>query len=513
MRLINRRQFLKRSLLAAGGLAVGGTGACRPSPTPGSSDVVGITILHTNDFHGALRPKQVDGGESGGAANLVGLVERKRAAASGPILLLDAGDALQGTFISNSNYGEAVVEVMNAAQVDAMTLGNHEFDWGLDVLQERIAQARFPVLAANIQTVAGRPLPGVKPYVILGADGVRVGVIGLTYHDIKTIVAASAIAGIRSLPPVNAVRRVLPELTEQADVVLVLSHLGLAPDKELARAVPEIPLIVGGHSHVVLRGGERVGETVIVQAGAYGEHLGKLVLHYDRATAQIVSIDTEGETLAVQDAGMPDADVAGIVARWGAEVDKQGQETIGSTAIPLDKGRGSEMALGNLIADAMRTADLGDGKKADIALHNDGGIRADLNAGRITFAEMYAVLPFDNILVGLDLTGEQAKEMLENGISSHGSEVQVSGLRLVYSMNKARGRRVIEVEVGGEPLDRTRTYRVVTINYLSEHPQYEDSFGRGTEVTFGPLCLDAVIDYVRRHSPVQPKVEGRIQRM
>jgi len=514
MRRFGRREFLKRLLLAASGIALGGTSACRQSqtgaPTAGPEDVVSITILHVNDLHGALRPKQTKAGETGGAANLVGLIDRERASAPGPVLLLDAGDALQGTYISNLNRGQAVVEVMNAAGFDAATLGNHEFDWGQDVLWKRIDQARYPYLAANLE-LCGDGLPeGVQPYVVLDADGVRIAVLGLTYHDLSSIVMASAIQGLCSLPPAETVRRYLPELQEKADLVIVLSHLGIAGDRALARAVPELPLIIGGHSHVAPSGGERVGDTVIVHAGAYGERLGLTVVRYDLDQRKIVEIDAGRETIAVH-GGTPNAQVAAIVDRWGAEADRRGNDTVGQAVRPLRARRSTETALGNLITDAMRAADLGDGRIADVAMHNDGGIRADLDAGPITFAELYAVLPFDNILVGLDLTGEQVKAMLEDGIGSMGSEIQVSGLRFSYRMGGRSGRRVTQVEVGGQPLDPACTYRVVTINYLHTHPQYADSLGKGTQVTYGPLCLDAVVQYLRAHSPVDPVVEGRIQ--
>jgi 5'-nucleotidase len=194
-------------------------------------------------------------------------------------------------------------------------------------------------------------------------------------------------------------------------------------------------------------------------------------------------------------------------------VEEIGARVIGQAAVRLVHLRGAESPLGDLIVDAMRGADLGDGVAFDIALHNDGGIRADVDAGPVTYAEMYAVLPFDNNLVGLDLTGAQVKEMIESGVNNQGSEIQVSGARFVCSLIKLAGRRVMEVTVGGAPLDLERTYRVATIDYLYTHPQYEDSLGQGTNVFYGGLCLDAVVDYIKAHSPVEPQTEGRIRKM
>jgi 2',3'-cyclic-nucleotide 2'-phosphodiesterase (5'-nucleotidase family) len=472
-----------------------------------------FTLLHLNDLHGALYPRTGQDRALGGAANLVGLIERTRSHAPGSTLLLDAGDTFQGTYISNSNHGTAMVEVMNFAGVNAMVLGNHEFDWGLDVLRARIAQAQFPCLAANLESAPGIRLEDIAPYVILDVGESRVGILGLTYHDLSTIVKASSIEGLRSLSPIETARRYLPELRDQSDLVIVLSHLGEESDRVLAEAVPEIPLIVGGHSHTAFPDGLRVNDTLIVQAGAYGAQLGYLELTLDRHRKELVLDDSLARLIPVTAAGGPSEEAAQIIARWAEEAEEVGSAVIGEAAAYLPRSSETgETALGNLIVDAMRAADLGDGVAADIAVHNDGGIRAPLEAGPITYAELYAVLPFDNTLVGLDLTGAQVRELLENGMGSRGPEIQISGLAFTYSMNKPRGRRVMDVTVGGQSLDRERVYRVVTIDYLLTHPDYRLSLGLGQRVTYGGLCLDAVIAHIRARSPVAPAVEGRIRR-
>jgi 5'-nucleotidase/UDP-sugar diphosphatase len=507
---LNRRAFLGRLLLATGSAALSG---CTHGLLSRFDGPIALTLLHLNDLHGALYARSADGDGRGGAANLVGLIERMRAEAPGPAILLDAGDALQGTYISNSNQGTAVVELMNLAGLNAMTLGNHEFDWGLDVLRARIAQAQFPCLAANLAVDPNVELGDISPYVVLDTGQIRLGVLGLTYHDLGTIVKASAIEGIRSLPPVETARRYLPEIRERADLVIVLSHLGAEGDRALAEAVPEIPLIVGGHSHSDLYAGLRVGDTLIVRAGAYGASLGQVEIMLDRRRKDRVLEETTAQLIPVTDSANSSEEAAQIVAEWAERAKETGSRVIGKATTALPRGLvGGETALGNLIVDAMRAADLGDARPADIAVHNDGGIRASLDAGPITYAELYAVLPFDDTLVGLDLTGAQVRELLENGIDDHGTGIQVSGLALTYSMNKARGRRVMDVAVNGQPLDLERVYRVVTIDYLHTHPSYRLSLGLGQQVTYGGLCLDAVIEYVRAGSPVAPAVEGRMKR-
>ena len=293
---------------------------------------------------------------------------------------------------------------------------------------------------------------------------------------------------------------------------MVLSHLGLEADSDLARAVPEIPLIVGGHSHVALRGGERVGETLIVQAGAYGEQLGKLVLHFDRAQRRGREIDAT-ERRSRSRRGHPRRRGRGHRGRVGRGGRQRGPEVVGAAAIPLHKGRGKETALGNLITDAMRAADLGDGRQGR---HRPAQRRRHPRRpgrGPITYAELYAVLPFDNSLVGMDLTGDtgqrdarrrdQQQRQRDTGL---GAELCLLSKQVARTEgDRGRGRR--------RNPGAGRRYRVVTIDYLSAHPQYEDSLGKGTGLTYGPLCLDALIDHVRAHSPVQPKTEQRIRRM
>jgi len=528
---LSRRRFLKWLLLASGGLVAGRCTSEPSAPTAAPSvthtlaadvpatrtPVVGgpiqLTFLHVNDLHGALYAGSKGDRDLGGAAQLVSLVERERAAAPGPVFLLDAGDALQGTFISNRGRGQAVTEFQNAAGVSAMALGNHEFDWGLDVLRERVRQAQFPVLAANLETTSGQPLesvlPGVSPYAILDADGIRVGVLGLTYHNLSTIVRVSSIEGLRSLPGIDTARRYLPELQGRADLIVVLSHLGLEADHELARAVPGIPLSIGGHSHRLLQKGAKAGQTTIAQVGAYGEYVGKVRLSYDREQRQIAG--TQATVTAVTGATPEHPGVAAIVAKWAQEVEQAGSQVVGETAIPLFRGSGAETALGNLVTDGARAADLGDGRQTEIALYNDGGIRADLDAGPITYAELYSVLPFENSLIGMDLPGALVRRMLEDGIGEGGSEIQVSGLDFEYDPKQGPGERVTEVHVGGVPLDEQRTYRVVTVDYLYTHPQFENSLGKGVNVIYDGLHLDAVIDYVRDHSPVAPQAEERIR--
>jgi 2',3'-cyclic-nucleotide 2'-phosphodiesterase (5'-nucleotidase family) len=187
-------------------------------------------------------------------------------------------------------------------------------------------------------------------------------------------------------------------------------------------------------------------------------------------------------------------------------------QTIGETTRALDLQRNGEFALGNLVVDAMLGADLSDGSQAEIAMHNNGGIRAALPKGPISYSQLYAVLPFDNQLMALDLTGQQVLRILEHSVAEQPGKMQVAGLSFRFDPTKPAGQRVVEVTVGDEPLDPDRTYRVVTIDYLAGGGDGQETFLEGTNPTYGDAEVWAVAEHIRTHSPVDPMVEGRIIR-
>jgi len=504
-------------------LGIASTAPEAPSPSMELADEVTgeqvassetITILHTNDFHGAVEPEvsASTGRESGGLVNLASLIIRMRAEDPEHTLVLDAGDAFQGSYVSNSTYGEVVMAVMNAVPYDAWTLGNHEFDWGQEPLRARISQAHFPTLAANLlDRATGRPWDAVQPYVIRQIGRARVAILGLTYQDTPEITRAGVTEGLEFRGAVETVKEYLPELERQADLIVVLSHLGYDEDRLLARTVDGLDVIVGGHTHVFLERPDQVNGTLIVQAGAKGQVLGRLTLTVDLETRTISEVAEDTDLVAVEEAGTPNAEVAAIVDSAMAEAAETIHQPIGEAARTLEPKRAGEFALGNLIADAMLAAQLSDGQQADIALHNIGGIRAALEKGPITFGELYAVLPFDNQLMALSLSGTQILEILEHSVSDRAGALEVAGMTYRFAMSRPRGQRVTEVSVGGQPLEPTRVYRVATIDYLAGGGDGYDTFLEGTDPTYGDTAVWAVAEYIKAHSPVDPQVEGRIR--
>jgi len=484
------------------------------APTDRPAATATIVLLFTNDLHGAVEPKVAANGkrETGGLVNLVSRIDQLRAEDPEHTLLLDAGDVFQGSFVSNSSQGELVMAAMNLAGYDAWALGNHEFDWGQELLQARIAQANFPTLAANVLSTAdGRVWQAVQPYTIIPVGEAQVAILGLAYPDTPTITRVGNVEGLEFRGAVETVSRYLPELEEKAELVVVLSHLGHDGDRALAAAVPGIDVIVGGHTHLFLQRPERVNGALIVQAGAKGEVVGRLALTVDLGTETITEpapgnllLPVTNEVPAVNKA------VQELVGAAMAEAAETMNQPIGTLARAVEPQRAGESALGNLIVDAMLAAEMSDGRPADIAMHNNGGIRAGLPKGPITYGQLYAVLPFDNQLIALDLTGAQVLRILEHSVTERAGAMQVAGMAFSFRMANQAGRRVMEATVGGRPLDPERVYRVVTIDYLAGGGDGQDAFLEGANPSYGDQAAWAVAEYFRTHSPLDPKVEGRV---
>ena len=250
----------------------------------GYADQVDLKILYVNDFHGFAEPYKPTGSDAplGGIAYLAGAVDRARG--KQPSLLLAAGDMIQGNPWANLFRGKSTIDVMNAMKFDAMVVGNHEFDFGPKVLKERMAQARFPLLGANV-----KGFPALKPYVIKNLQGVRIAIIGVVTPETPVATHPRNVAGLTFSTPESAVKKYLPELKGRADIIIVLSHCGFQADKELAARVPGIDVIVGGHSHTKILQPELVGQTIIVQAWEHAKALG--VLNLQVKDGKIIGFD------------------------------------------------------------------------------------------------------------------------------------------------------------------------------------------------------------------------------
>jgi 5'-nucleotidase len=501
-----------------------------------------LRILHVNDFHSRLEQinrfdsacGQQDAAEGkcfGGAARLTTAVRQARAGSNLPTIFLNAGDNYQGSLFFTSHKGLAEAMTFNAMGVDAMVLGNHEFDNGPDGLRVFLDAAEFPVIAGNVRLDAEPALAGTMPSrLVLEAGGERVGIIGAVTAD--TVAISSPGPNLVFADVIEHLRAEVAALeAEGVTRIIALTHVGHFEDLRIAAEVPGIDVIIGGHSHTlmsntvdgappypVMAAGPD-GPVPVAQAYAYGKWLGDLRVTFD---AEGRVSDVAGEPILVDAAIAEDEAVLAMVAALAEPIEALRAQVIGETAEPVDGSRENcrarECAMGALVAEAMlaRAAPLG----AQVAIQNGGGLRASIDAGPVTMGEVLTVLPFQNTLATFTLTGAEIVEALENGLSQvaegAGRFPQVAGLRFVWSPAAEPGSRVVSVEVetaaGLVPLDPAADYGVVSNNFMRAggdgYAVFRDK-GRNA-YDFGPNLEDVLADHIAANSPYAPRLPGRI---
>jgi 5'-nucleotidase / UDP-sugar diphosphatase len=500
-----------------------------------------LTILHTNDFHSRFEPvskydsgcdpaDNAEGKCFGGTARLVTAIADARARSNNSILV-DGGDQFQGTLFYTYYKGKVAAEMMNRLAYDAMTVGNHEFDDGPEVLRGFIDSVEFPVLMSNAEISAEPLISGkILKSTVIERGGEQIGLIGLTPEDTDEL--ASPGPNITFSDPVPAVQAEVDRLTEAGvNKIIVLSHSGYGVDQRVAAETTGVDVIVGGHSNTYLSNvSDRavgpyptmVNGTAIVQAYAYGVLLGELNVTFDDDGTLI---EAAGEPLVMDASVSEDAATVERVAELAVPLQEIRERVVADAAAPIlgerDVCRVRECEMGNLVADAMlaRVADQG----VQIAIANSGGLRASIDAGEVTMGEVLTVLPFQNTLSTFEITGQTVIDALENGVSQveevQGRFPQVAGLKFVWDPSVAPNEgRVIEVLVAGEdgyaPIDPAATYRVVTNNYVRNGGDGFDMFSGDDKnaYDYGPDLADVTAEYLAENAPYQPYVDGRIVR-
>jgi 5'-nucleotidase len=486
----------------------------RATTAPKASQATTITILQLNDVY-QIAP--VDKGKRGGMARVATLQKSMREKSPNTLFLL-AGDFISPSVSSRLFKGKQMIASLNAAGLDIATLGNHEFDFGADVLIERMKESQFAYTIANVfDKKTGKPFGGAKPYISREFNGVRVAVFGLLLAETATL--SSPGANVRFDDAVVAGKRLSRRLRKQGfDVIIALTHLPMSDDKRLA-AEGDIDLIIGGHEHELLE--SMAGCAPIMKMGSDARNLGHVDIHLEkdrksRKRFKIASMDWEA--IPVTDAIKDDPQTAAVVAEYDKQLNSSLGEIIGKTSVMLDARaatiRREEGNLGNFIADVYRQ-----GLNADFALVNSGGIRSDATygPGDLTKKDVLSILPFENGVVKVKLTGEHLKRLVENGVSKAGQEdgrfPQISGFSFIYDASKPAGSRVISMQIGGSPIDNAKSYTLALSAYTLGGGDGYDL--KGAEVIVkaeeGPIEPDMVIEAIKKAGTISPQVEGRIK--
>ncbi len=486
--------------------------------------LVRVTLLQVNDVY-QFTP--VDEGKVGGLGRLA-ILRQRIMSESQHTLFLMSGDTISPSVESLTYKGQQMIDAWNAIGLDFAVFGNHEFDFGPkpDILLSRIKESRFVWLGANvIDKTTKKTFANTPPFEIREFDNVKVGIFGLVLPDTKKTSSPGENIEFRNV--CQTARRIIPQMRARgAGVIVALTHLSMEEDKQLARCAPGIDVIIGGHEHTLLQSAS--AGTPIFKMTSDAREMGRIQLNISGTSGRLQSIDWE--IIPVNSEVDKDTEFAAARQPFDAAMAKYDAllETlavpVGSTAVVLNAkskdNRTQETNIGNFIADAFRKA-----ADADIGFVNGGSIRADDNIreGTLTERNVLSILPFPNPVVKIEVTGETLLKALEHGVSRSaetgepGEFPQVSGLRFTFDASKPAGRRITEVFVNGQPLDKQKTYTLATSDFLAV--KGGDGYGmlmsakRLITPEAGQKAPDILRAAIKSMSPINPQVEGRIKRL
>ncbi len=464
------------------------------------------TIYHTSDVHGFFYPKNGQGGFAALAAVLK----------DGPqnYLLLDSGDFSNGTVETRNSQGLKGVQMMNRLSYDAATIGNHEFDFKGEGLAPLLANAQFAVLAANFfETATGKYPPSVLPYKIFDEDGVKIAVIGLANREPTNPSKLYSFG-----KPMAALEKALTEVeTKEPNIVVVLVHDSLKDEKHGTQSyVADIGRRFGGRVHVVLGGhahnifqNEYRGGTLFVESGCYLQNVSRISVETDDKTGKFVSARSELIPLLVAKTG-EDADVkayADSLREPGVD-EELGSAPQGLSRAPLSDDR-QDGPLNDWIADLIRNY-----SGAQIAIHNNGGTRVDMQKGPVTKRDLIDIHPFDNTITLVTVDGKFLKKFVKKGFAPN-SLFTYSGLQITYKQNKKGKIKDLELTVDGKPVENRKKYVVATNSYIagggSEGRMFKRIAQKDKKLA-GDKTIRDLMEEALRKGPAVPPETGRIIR-
>ncbi|KAL3881155.1 hypothetical protein ACJMK2_027613 [Sinanodonta woodiana] len=521
-----------------------------------------LTILHTNDVHahyeemgklyGDCDSSETAAGEcTGGVTRYVTMVNRIREAKTN-VLLLDSGDRFTGTLWFTQYQGTESAYFMHQLKYDAMCIGNHEFDRGVEGLARFLDNATFPVVSANID-VSGEPkLQGKfnKSVVKLLPSGEKVGIIGFTTTE--TAYTSSAGSTVKFNDEMTAIKEEVHRLTaENVSILIALGHAGYITEQEIAKAVPSLDLVIGGHSHTFLYTGSQPSReaiegqypTVVVQqdgrkvpvvtAFAWGKYLGRIDITF---SSNGEAVNWTGNPILLNSSVEQDNVTLQAVRQMALPLKELKSKIVGTTAVDLDGDRMScrlrECSMGNLFMDAIidfhldKKSDNETWGSAPIAIWNGGGIRGSIKRGKVSLGDVFTVLPFANIIDKITIRGFDLRQTLEQSVRNYdvknpaGGFLQMSGIRVLYNLTKPNGSRVVSVHVRCHkceyleysPLDDTAIYSVLTSDFLLKGgDNYTSLLNKKIEhVRLNSLDTEVLQSFISKRGTVYAETGGRI---
>ncbi|WLR55512.1 bifunctional 2',3'-cyclic-nucleotide 2'-phosphodiesterase/3'-nucleotidase [Mesobacillus subterraneus] len=493
-----------------------------------------VQLLGINDFHGQLDTFNSKL-NAGGVEYLAAYLKKHEAENPENTLMLHAGDAVGASSpVSALLQDEPTIDILNKIGFDIGTVGNHEFDEGVDEMLRLInggshpktvekygefEGADFSYVAANVVD-ENTNLPILDPYVVKEVNGVPIGFIGIAYSDTPSIVTPSGTAGVKFTDETEAINKYAKELKDKGiEAIVVITHNPAKSDRDGSNATEElvdiakniddeVDVLFVGHNHQYTN--TVVDGKLLVQSYSYGTAFSDVDLMIDPATKDIVSATAEIVDVK-RDGITPDAEIKEILDTYIADVAPILNEKIGTATefISREANVDGESAMGNMVADAMRWK-----TGTDFAFMNSGGVRADIDAGEITWKEAFTVQPFGNDLVTMDVTGAQIKTLLEQQWGSKVRIMPVSGLKVTYDDSRAAGDRIVSItKQDGTPVAADQTYSITVNNYMADGGDGYAILATIKDRTIDVVDLEGFVGYIKANGTVNPKIEGRVTKI
>lgn len=466
-----------------------------------------ITILSINDFHGSLAPA----GKNVGAVKLVDAIKTEKAKNPEGTIIVSAGDNYQGSAMSNLLYGEPVSAMFKEMGVELSAVGNHEFDWGVDKITKWAEEGKLTFVCTNIYDKrTNEPVDWAEPFVILERRGVRVGFIGLATPETAYKTLKANVENYEFRDPVEVITKWVPKVKEEGtDIIVALTHLGSFQDKEgnisgeavALCNVDGVDAVISAHTHQRVCG--MVNGKPLVQAYKQGRSFAKLTFIFDEnnklisAEPFLDNLYERAETLK------DDPNMLAIYRKYEEELNPVLGRVLGKTTVDLDHDRyAGPSLLGEWVCQIMK-----DKAGVQIAMTNGGGLRTSIPAGEITAGKLYEVMPFDNTLYTMKLSGADIKENIEHGIMNDDiGWIQIAGVKVTYDPKAEAGNRIVSMVLeDGNPVEMDKYYTVVTNDFMAtggDNYNFDNAIDKVD--TFIPI-RDAMMEAVEKAGVISPK--------
>ena len=429
--------------------------------------------------------------------------------AKGAVLLLDGGDVMTGTPISEFDYkgstGGALFEMMNKIGYDAWTIGNHDLDISQENLRQHTNIAKFVTVSANLTDSLGQFPFNHKDYVITNKNGIRIGVIGLITTDLFHVTNTRNLQGLKVLSPIEVTQKIIDKIKDETDLIVAVTHEGVDEDSVLAVGTQGLNVIIGGHSHTRLRTPKVVHDVIICQTGSNCENLGELELTFENK--KVTKFDGKLLSLWARN-NRPDNDMSSFISEFKAKIDKEYGEVLGTLVTDWKRiGRG-ESNIGNFVADAIR-----EGAIADVAVTNSSGIRKDMNAGPIRKLDLFEIMPFRNSLCSFTMSGKEVKAFAQRyaqTLAEGTASIQVSALKCTWK-RLPEGIAIEHLTINGKDVDENKSYTCATSDFVINQGDKYLGFIPENVVYSDTTVFQALVTKVLREKTIDSKIENRFQ--